>query len=172
MSPVLLAIISFIVGVLMGWLISSILKGSKSAAKLQEELDELQETHAKYKEDVDRHFVQTSNLVNNLTQSYKEVHEHLSKGAQTLCSDDLAQLIQQSTMPLIADAIDGEKADDEAVPAKESDNDMKKTSSDNQDEIARSDKPIEPETSSQTEHIQEEQESTPASEQSVPKSER
>lgn len=112
MSPFWLVMVSFSVGALVGWFVTVQFRAGKTAAKLQAELDDMKAMHEQYKEDVDRHFVQTSSLVNNLTQSYKEVHDHLSKGAQTLCSNDLAQMLQQTTTPLIADVIDGEKADE------------------------------------------------------------
>lgn len=151
MSPVLLSVISCLIGVLIGWFISYVMRGSNSAAKLQAELDELQEVHAKYKEDVDRHFVQTSNLVNNLTQSYKEVHAHLSQGAQTLCSDDLAQMIRSSTTPLIADAIDGERdaAAEAAAPVVDSDIVNKSSTDDSTNEGVEADQVVAVEESAQ-----------------------
>ena len=40
-----------------------------------------------YRDKVEDHFLQTADLVNDMTQAYRSVHEHLSKGAQVLCSE-------------------------------------------------------------------------------------
>lgn len=41
-----------------------------------------------YREEVAEHFVKTAELVNRLTDSYKEVFDHLRKGAGTLVDED------------------------------------------------------------------------------------
>lgn len=40
---------------------------------------------------VNEHFEQTSQLVNNLTQSYREVHEYLAQSALRLSSPDIGR---------------------------------------------------------------------------------
>ena len=37
------------------------------------------------------HFSETSELINNLTQSYKDVHEHLADGALKLATADVSK---------------------------------------------------------------------------------
>ncbi|MEX2536019.1 MAG: DUF1043 family protein [Trueperaceae bacterium] len=41
-----------------------------------------------YKEEVNDHFVQTTELVNNLTHSYKAVYDHLEQGAYRLVGEE------------------------------------------------------------------------------------
>jgi uncharacterized membrane-anchored protein YhcB (DUF1043 family) len=45
---------------------------------------ELEAEHNKLKEDVMEHFVTTANLVNDMTDSYKAVFDHLNEGAGNL----------------------------------------------------------------------------------------
>jgi uncharacterized membrane-anchored protein YhcB (DUF1043 family) len=99
--------LTFCAGAAVGALISVQICRGKESTRLKKELETLKEEYARYKENVGRHFVQTSTLVNNLTQSYKDVHQHLSNGAQSLCDADLAMELRKSTTPLIANAIDG-----------------------------------------------------------------
>jgi len=51
---------------------------------------QLQAAHtdmAEYKEQVNLHFADTAAAVNQLTDSYRNVHQQLAKGAQSLCDD-------------------------------------------------------------------------------------
>lgn len=43
---------------------------------------------AAYQEEVADHFVKTAELVNSLTDSYKEVFDHLRQGAETLVDEE------------------------------------------------------------------------------------
>ena len=53
--------------------------------ELQAKLAHTEKALEDYKHEVTEHFMKTSNLVNNLTESYKAVHEHLAGGAKVLC---------------------------------------------------------------------------------------
>ena len=53
--------------------------------KLQDELDQLKDRFTDYREQVTAHFMRTSELVQEMTQSYRAVYEHLASGAQNLC---------------------------------------------------------------------------------------
>jgi len=108
MSPFGIAILSFASGLAVGVFVALNLRSGKEKAALKEQLQTLQEEFDTYKTNVGKHFVETSTLINNLTQSYKEVHQHLSKGAQTLCPEDLALELQRNTVPLIRDAIEAD----------------------------------------------------------------
>ena len=66
-------------------------RNNNSDLKRQHQLsDQLQTAHtemAEYKEQVNLHFADTAAAVNQLTDSYRNVHEQLAKGAQSLCDD-------------------------------------------------------------------------------------
>lgn len=57
-------------------------------SKLEHEIDDLNVEYEKYKENVGAHFARTAELVNQLTESYRDVHAHLATGAQNLCEDN------------------------------------------------------------------------------------
>jgi uncharacterized membrane-anchored protein YhcB (DUF1043 family) len=54
---------------------------------LQAELDQLVERFAEYREQVSQHFMHTSDLVQEMTRSYRAVYEHLATGAYHLCAE-------------------------------------------------------------------------------------
>jgi len=56
----------------------------KQADKIKTELDVAQKELSSYKDSVNQHFNKTSELVNDLTQNYVKVYQHLAEGAQTL----------------------------------------------------------------------------------------
>ncbi len=76
------AILSF----LMGWLTG---RNTSTAAQkcrdLAEKLERVVQDKKAYEDEVVEHFTATATLLNNLTESYREVHNHLAHGAATLC---------------------------------------------------------------------------------------
>lgn len=61
----------------------------KKRQELEEKLAAAEAQYLDYKKEVTSHFVDTATLINNMTDSYQAVHEHLTKGAQILCSNEL-----------------------------------------------------------------------------------
>lgn len=51
-------------------------------------VEQLQKENARFREEVNEHFVQTAELINQLTDSYKAVFDHLSEGADKLVDTD------------------------------------------------------------------------------------
>lgn len=80
---------SLFIGVLIG-LLAGLVLGAGIIMLLQRKqgsgktVRELQQEHEAFREQVADHFVETANLVNRLTDSYKEVFDHLQDGAQSL----------------------------------------------------------------------------------------
>ncbi len=63
---------------------------------LEQRLHEAENSLQGYQRDVAEHFAQTSQLVNNLTQAYREVHEHLASGALKLATPAISRQIIDS----------------------------------------------------------------------------
>ena len=80
-----IGILALIAGVMIGVLAYRYFGPSKKEAEqLKTELDAVHEEMAGYKASVNQHFDKTSELVNDLTQNYVKVYQHLAEGAQTL----------------------------------------------------------------------------------------
>jgi hypothetical protein len=62
-----------------------VLPSRRQLRRLSHELESLRSEHATYRANVTKHFETTSELVANMTASYKAVYDHLAAGAQSLC---------------------------------------------------------------------------------------
>lgn len=81
--------LAFLGGMLVGALLYHLLAGSKAeCGKLQGQLDEMHHEFNDYQSKVSDHFSTTSHLINKLTDSYRNVHEHMASGAENLCEDE------------------------------------------------------------------------------------
>ena len=81
-------VLCFAAGVVVGaGLLFWLLPARRQAGQLIRDRDEARQALNHYRDKVDDHFLQTADLVNDMTQAYRSVHEHLSKGAQVLCSE-------------------------------------------------------------------------------------
>lgn len=86
------ALIGLALGGLAGYLLARRFGDSaQRAAELQKELDRAREEHASYRRDVSDHFAKTAVAVNQLTESYRDVHQQLSEGARALCDNAAAE---------------------------------------------------------------------------------
>jgi len=82
-------VLGFLLGISLGciaaWLVFS---RNRKTQQLETELHELKENFTDYRDQVTQHFMQTSSLVQTMTESYRAVYEHLASGAQHLCDAD------------------------------------------------------------------------------------
>lgn|GEM_PF-1757918 len=77
--------IAVVIGLLIGWLATYLFIGrGPSKNELTGKLAAVEEEFETHKENVDKHFETTSELVNELTESYVKVYKHLSEGAEQL----------------------------------------------------------------------------------------
>ena len=59
----------------------------KQKQQLEDKLQKTEQELVEYKDQVTAHFIETANLINNMTESYQKVHEHLAKGSVELCNN-------------------------------------------------------------------------------------
>lgn len=83
-----------IVGAAAGLIVGAglgLLLGQRTSAAAQKhreverKLDQLLQDKKAYEDEVVEHFSQTAQLLNQLTTSYRNVHNHLANGAESLC---------------------------------------------------------------------------------------
>ncbi len=75
-----------VVGLVIGLLFGR--RSSPAAQKYREverKLDQVLQDKKAYEDEVVEHFSDTAKLLNNLTESYRDVHNHLAQGATGLC---------------------------------------------------------------------------------------
>jgi hypothetical protein len=75
-----------LLGIIIGAIVARlVLPSRRQLRRLTSELESLRAQHAAYRSNVTKHFETTSELVANMTASYKAVYDHLAAGAQNLC---------------------------------------------------------------------------------------
>ncbi len=88
----IVATLSLIAGSLITLLLTRTMSSSEQKARaLEGRLQEAEATLSNYQQEVTEHFAETAKLVNNLTQNYKEVHEHLASDALKLANIDISR---------------------------------------------------------------------------------
>ena len=91
-DPLIIALLSLLIGLIIGGALGSAFSGkSKEHRLLTEELKQKKDELNTYQQNVTEHFIKTSELVNNMTQSYKEVHQHLAASAMTLTNPEVSK---------------------------------------------------------------------------------
>lgn len=75
-----------ILGLVLGWMIGRSTSATvKKNRDLALKLDQVMQDKKAYEDDVVEHFTETARLLNNLTDKYRDVHNHLAQGAANLC---------------------------------------------------------------------------------------
>ena len=100
-------ILSFSLGSVLGCIGAYLfLERYSQTAKLREELSELKGRFSDYRDHVTQHFVRTSELVQEMSQSYRAVYEHLATGAQELCEGEVeAPSLDTSNKDLLVESV-------------------------------------------------------------------
>lgn len=80
----LLPIVGVIAGIVIGYLIAR----NSAPNSTQRQVDELQERLDTYQSEVVTHFNTTASLLRKLTDSYRDMQDHLSEGADRLALDE------------------------------------------------------------------------------------
>ncbi len=80
----LLPIVGVIAGIAIGYLIAR----NSAPNSTQRQVDELQERFDTYQSEVVTHFNTTASLLRKLTNSYQDMQDHLSEGADKLALDE------------------------------------------------------------------------------------
>jgi uncharacterized membrane-anchored protein YhcB (DUF1043 family) len=109
----MIGILSLLLGVALGSIATyTLVSRNNRTHKLQHELRQLTERFTDYREQVSQHFMHTSDLVKEMTRSYRAVYEHLATGAHHLCTDETEPPTLDHHKP---EQIAAEKTDDIAA---------------------------------------------------------
>lgn len=86
---IIVGAVCFIVGGILGALLyRSLTVDPSRSRRLSQQVEELSTEQSRYQAQVSEHFMQTASLIKRLNEDYAEMHRHLAKGAQQLCSDE------------------------------------------------------------------------------------
>lgn len=92
-AQIISSLLIFAVGVGIGILVQRyVLSRGTHVALLEKELDTLKGEQLQMKDSLQQHFLQTSDLTQDLTKSYKALYDHLAGGASHFTEKPLADL--------------------------------------------------------------------------------
>jgi hypothetical protein len=81
-AAALLALLALGIGIAIGRSTSA---SGQKYREVERKLDHVLQDKKRYEDEVVEHFEETAQLLNALTESYRDVHNHLAKGAAGLC---------------------------------------------------------------------------------------
>lgn len=93
---IVISLFSLVIGGTLGAFILYSLRGKILAQELEMRANTAESELSAYQQEVASHFAQTSELINDLTQAYKNVHEHLATGALKLATPAISRQILDS----------------------------------------------------------------------------
>ena len=86
---IFIGFICSIVGILLGaGLYRNNSMSEKQAEELKQQLSDEKAKNDAYQQHVADHFSQTALMLNDLTEKYRDIHQHLALGADQLCRDE------------------------------------------------------------------------------------
>lgn len=101
----LAALAAAVLGFLIGALTNR--RGSSGEqAKTEQELAAVKEEQEIFQGKVDEHFEKTGALLNQMAESYREIHKHLAEGAQSLTGNEFTEV---KALNSDSDVLEGEK---------------------------------------------------------------
>lgn len=116
----LVAIAALAVGIVIGVVFASRLNTSPSRVhELENQIRSLKDNHIEYKDSVSDHFSMTAELVQHMTESYKEVYQHLATGAQDLCSIEVASKLLPASTDAVFDSNSTNEESSSLLPPKD-----------------------------------------------------
>lgn len=76
---------ALVAGIIIGAVLSRLFNsGNRKNRDLENQLRDSANARKEYEQEVSEHYVKTAKLVDELTESYRQVHNHLAEGAATL----------------------------------------------------------------------------------------
>ena len=120
-TTIIIALICLAAGAVIGLLLARLSNPEQQQVReLEGKLQRAEDGLKDYQQEVTEHFVQTSGLINNLTQSYKAVHEHMAGSAMHLANPDISrQLVNAGTGKLTNNSADSTLSETQPEPPKD-----------------------------------------------------
>jgi uncharacterized membrane-anchored protein YhcB (DUF1043 family) len=94
-------LVALLAGCLIGYLLARTGSGQARNADIEKRLIEAEDALHNYQRDVTEHFARTTELVNSLNASYRDMHEHLAGSALALSTPEISkQLLNDAEQQL------------------------------------------------------------------------
>lgn len=96
---ILIAAAALIIGLIAGVLIGrSNQSTSLRQRRVEQQIDELKSEYTRYQAQVNEHFMESAHLLRRFNDTYRDVNQHMARGANRLCNDeDWLEEIEKTT---------------------------------------------------------------------------
>jgi len=94
------AVVALVVGIVIGLMFGRSGQGaSLRQRRAEQQVDELRSEFTRYQAQVNEHFMESAHLLRRFNDTYRDVNQHMARGANRLCNDEewLAELQQDSS---------------------------------------------------------------------------
>jgi uncharacterized membrane-anchored protein YhcB (DUF1043 family) len=86
---IIAAAVALAIGLVLGLLIGRSGNGpSLRQRRAEQQIEELRSEYTRYQAQVNEHFMESADLMRRLNDSYRDVNEHMARGANRLCNDE------------------------------------------------------------------------------------
>ncbi|OEY65187.1 YhcB family protein [Marinobacter sp. X15-166B] len=86
---ILAAVAALIVGVVIGVFVGRSGQGANlRQRRTEQQIDELRNEYTRYQAQVNEHFMESAHLLRRFNDTYRDVNEHMARGANRLCNDE------------------------------------------------------------------------------------
>ncbi|WP_372964278.1 YhcB family protein [Marinobacter sp.] len=86
---ILAAAAALVVGIIIGVLVGrSGQGGSLRQRRAEQKIDELRGEFTRYQVQVNEHFIESAHLMERFNDAYRDVNQHMARGANRLCNDE------------------------------------------------------------------------------------
>ena len=93
---ILAAIAALIVGIVIGAIVG---RSGQGSTLRQQQAEELRNEYTRYQAQVNEHFMESAHLLRRFNDAYRDVNQHMARGANRLCNDEewMAELAEQTS---------------------------------------------------------------------------
>ncbi|MDG1474230.1 MAG: DUF1043 family protein, partial [Porticoccaceae bacterium] len=96
-SVLLVAVCAFVAGAILALnIFRPTNQKTSDTVELQGKLDKSNQQLKRYQQEISEHFITVSHLTANITQSYRQIHEHLASSAIRLASPEIGKQLLKS----------------------------------------------------------------------------
>ena len=93
-AVIVTAAIALVIGAFAGVWYSRKNYSQGAQREMEKQISELHQQQQQYQQEVAQHFTHTAELLDKLSESYREVHNHLALGAQKLAGEAVSSRLQ------------------------------------------------------------------------------
>ncbi|TYC58001.1 DUF1043 family protein [Marinobacter sp. BW6] len=97
---ILAAIAALVVGIVIGVFVGRSGQGTTlRQRRAEQQIEELRSEYTRYQAQVNEHFMESAHLLRRFNDAYRDVNQHMARGANRLCNDEdwMEELAQETS---------------------------------------------------------------------------